>query len=424
MRATHALLIALLSLPSVSLSAQIRGTLEGSPTQPRFTQAVNDPGAVTLRTVRIDCGPEIECGDVRLVTESAQEVAWTAAVLDGSVRFTEPADAPTGSIAVRYRTLRVILNPAGPPVASEDVGCETGSRDMIALMDKLTDDLAPAPVVVVDSLGHVLRLPRRPLDEGDLIHLYAIRGTEPAPRLSIRRVSAFREIETYPLIGEGSQIDTRNKEAVLNASDSRSEHCHVHQYALLENFRGGGAGQISINRAETKGGSRDTTRLGLVELAVRRTYRGALSLGIARSALEDPEFTAVGTDSMVVSRNGGERLLYTLFFTPFYSRRAAEDRTRPFYEYVTPQVGIVVDDVSSNILYGLNGEIPWLGLFAGIGGHTGRVTRIPSDGPRVGTSLRGTGRGVETEEVWSTRLYLSLSVDLRAASTFLSRITK
>ncbi|HEX8430017.1 MAG TPA: hypothetical protein VF625_01975, partial [Longimicrobium sp.] len=73
---------------------------------------------------------------------------------------------------------------------------------------------------------------------------------------------------------------------------------------------------------------------------------------------------------------------------------------------------------------GFTAELPQLGLFLGAGGHTGRVTRIPGDGPGVGTTLRGTGRGVETEEVWRTRPYFSVSLDLRAASTFLSRIGK
>jgi hypothetical protein len=272
-------------------------------------------------------------------------------------------------------------------------------------------------VVVADSLGHVLRPPRRAIDEGEPVNVYVIRGSDRRPTLSIRRVSAFREMETYPIIGEQSQI------ASLNASDP----CQIqnHQYALLENFRGGAAGQISINRAETKtDGSRDTTRLGLVEIAVRRTYRGALSLGVVRSGLEDPDVKTVGPDSTVVTRSGGERYLYTLFFTPFYRRRAADDWTRPFYEYITPQVGVVVNETRSNILYGLTAEVPWLGLFVGAGGHTGRVTRIPTDGPRTGTTLRETGRTVETEEVWRTDYYLSVSLDLRAASTFLSRITK
>lgn len=419
------LLATLLSLAAAPLPAQIKGTLDGSGTNLAFTQAANDPPVTGARTVQVVCGPGVDCARVRLVTRAAPDVPWSVVVANGTARFTEPAGAPAGTIAGSYDAFTFSVNPGGPVGGS--VGgagaavqgaasvCLYGSDEMNTLLDTLTKQHADSAVVIVDSLGHVLRLPRRAIDEGEPVHVYAIRGSDPRPTLSIRRVSAFREMETYPIIGEQSTI------ASLNAADA----CRIHQYVLLENFRGGVAGQISINRAETKtDGSRDTTRLGLVEIAVRRTYRGALSLGVVRSGLEDPDVKAVGPDSTVVTRSEGERYLYTLFFTPFYRRRAAEDWTRPIYEYVTPQVGVVVNDIRSNILYGLTAEIPSLGLFVGAGGHTGRVTRIPADGPLTGTNLRGTGRSIETEEVWRTDYYISVSLDLRAASTFLSRITK
>jgi hypothetical protein len=421
-RPTNPLLVVLLSLTAASLHAQMKGTLDGSGTSLGFTQSANDPSVVGQRTVEVVCGPAIACERVRLVTRASPDVPWPVVVSDHTARFAAPAGDPAGKIAGMYEEFAFIVDPAGPartgagdPASGAAGVCLPGSEEMNTLLDTLISQHPKSAVVVADSLGRVFRLPGRAIDEGEPVHIYLIRGSDAGPPLSIRRVSAFREMETYPIIGEKSQIASRNAAGACQSQD----------YAVLENFRGGEAGQISINRAQTKAdGSRDTTRLGLVELGVRRTYRGALSLGVVRSMLEDPDVKVAGPDSTVVSRNAGDRYLYTLFFTPFYRRRAAEDWTRGFYEYVTPQVGVVVDNVRSNILYGLNAEVPGLGLFVGAGGHTGQVTRIPADGPLIGTGLRGTLRSIETEEVWRTDYYLSVSLDLRAASTFLSRITK
>jgi hypothetical protein len=418
------ILLALLALAAAPLPAQMSGTLApGSP--PRFTQAVNEATVPEPRTVRVECAPGIDCAKVLLVTRGEPNVSWQRKVSDGATLFTEPAGAPAGVIRGSYESFDFVVDPKGsPPPAvggaaapGGGVGavCMQGEAATIAWLEKISEQHGDSAVLIVDSLGTVFRLPHRPINEGDPIHVYAISASDQAPTISIRRVSPFPEMETYPIIGGDAEVAKRN------AADP----CHIQKYALLNNFRGGAAGQISINRALTKADStRDTTRLGLVEVPVRRTYRGSLSLGIVRSRLADPDVKVTGADSTVVTRSGGDRYLYTLFFTPFYRRRAADDWTRPFYQYVTPQVGVVVDDVESNILYGFTAEVPRLGLFLGAGGHTGRVTRIPGDGPPVGTSLRGTGRGVETEEVWRTLPYFSVSLDLRAAGTFLSRIGK
>jgi hypothetical protein len=415
-------LIALLVLACAPLSAQMNGTLNGAATSPTFTQSANTPTGPGARTLRVQCAPGLDCGAVRIVTSGTPAVQWTAVVSDHITLFTEPQGTPAGTITGSFGTFTFTVDPAGPAAGNagdallpSSTVCPAGSTEMTTFMDELTSRHPDSAVVIVDSLGNVFRLPVRPIDEGQPVHVYAIGGSDPGPTLSIRRVSVFREMETYPIIGEKAEI------AKFNAAAP----CRIHQYALLDNFRGGEAGQISINRSQTKSdGSRDTTRLGLVEIAVRRTYRGALSFGVVRSRLEDPDVKAVGPDSTVVTRSGGPRYLYTLFFTPFYRRRAAEDWNRPFYEYVTPQVGMVVNDLNSNVLYGLSAEIPQLGAFVGAGWHTGRVTRIPADAPRAGTALRGSGKAVDTEDVWRTNLYLSVSLDLRAASTFLSRITK
>ncbi|HYW09578.1 MAG TPA: hypothetical protein VE913_21630, partial [Longimicrobium sp.] len=372
----------------------------------------NEATVPERRTVRVECAPGSDCAKVRLVTRGEPDVSWQPKVSDGAALFTEPAGARVGEIRGSYESFNFVVDPAGTPPPG--TVCRPDSTEMKALLDEISTLHAGSAVIVVDSLGHVFRFPDRPIDESDPIHVYAIGGSVRTPTISIRRVSPFSEMETYPIIGETSSV-------MRKAAAS----CEIHQYALLSNFRGGAAGQISINRALTKAdGTRDTTRLGLVEIPVRRTYRGGLSLGIVRSGLADPDIKVTGADSTVVTRSGGDRYLYTLFFTPFYLRRAADDWTRPFYQYVTPQVGVVVNDVESNILYGFTAEVPRLGLFLGAGGHTGRVTRIPADGPPVRTNLRGTGRSVETEEVWQTRPYFSVSLDLRAASTFLSRIGK
>ncbi|HEX8432087.1 MAG TPA: hypothetical protein VF625_12390, partial [Longimicrobium sp.] len=324
------ILFALLALAATPLHAQMSGTLNaGSP--PTFTQRPNAATAPAQRTVSVECGPGVDCANVRLVTRGTSDTSWPSTVSGQVALFTEPAGTPSGEIRGLYDGSEFTVDPTGRPVVDPNlVGvagtlCLPGEEKTIDWLDKLSEQHGDSAVIIVDSLGTVFRLPSRPIDEGDAIHVYAISGAVGNPTISIRRVSPFPEMETYPIIGGDAEIAKRN------AADP----CEVHKYALLNNFRGGAAGQISINRALTKpDGTRDTTRLGLVEVPVRRTYRGSLSLGIVRSRLGDPDVKVSGADSTVVTRSGGDRYLYTLFFTPFYRRRAADDWTRPFYEYV------------------------------------------------------------------------------------------
>lgn len=421
---TISLLAVLLALSALPLPAQIRGTLQTDGSGVTFTPSIDGPAIAGQRTVEVQCEPDVDCGKVKLVTSGQPNSLWTVAV-DGVVaRFAEPEGTTAGYIVGSYDGHTFLVNSTTKPLLADrgKSNCAGDSAGLRTLLDRLPKRHPQSAVLFVDSLGHLLRAVDRPFDEGAPLHVYAIRDSGTASAITIRRVSAFRDMETYPIAGDGSAVAIRNN---ARGFTERAGACQVHQYALLENFKGGAAGQIAINRAVTKpDSSRDTTRLGTVEIAVRRTYRGFLSLGVVRSGLEDPDVRVVGPDSAVVTRDGGDRYLYTLHFTPFYRRRAAEDRSRPLYEYFTPQIGVVVDDIKSNILYGLTAEIPWVGLFVGAGGHTGRVTRIPRGAPLVGETLRGTGRGVDTEEAWRTSHYLSLSLDLRAASTFLSRIAK
>ncbi|HYW08753.1 MAG TPA: hypothetical protein VE913_17460, partial [Longimicrobium sp.] len=202
------ILLALLALAAAPLPAQMSGTLAGG-SAPSFTQAVNEATVPERRTVRVGCEPGVDCAKVGLVTRGESDISWQREASDGAALFTEPAGARAGVIRGSYGNFHFIVDPAGtpppPPAVAPAPGggvgavCMQGEAATIAWLKKISAQHGDSAVLIVDSLGTVFRLPHRPINEGDPIHVYAISASDQAPTISIRRVSPFPEMETYPI---------------------------------------------------------------------------------------------------------------------------------------------------------------------------------------------------------------------------------
>jgi hypothetical protein len=389
--------------------------------QPSAWSPGTDPGPLRLT---ITCGPGVPCNELRVFATrgGAAGPDWAASADQESASFEAPfQDRPTdATITVARGEAPIATVPLTNPVPEADKIVYWGLRpctDTTAIFQAATQERGA--VYLVTPQARLLRRTRHSIDEGEALHVYVIGRHDEVGPLAIQRISKFRDLDTYPILGGDATIP------VAAVKRNSADDCHL-AYSMVENFAGGAAGQVVIRRATFKDdGTPDTTRLGTFDVAVNRTYRGSFALGVATTSLADPTFALVDDDSTVTRRDAGGRNLFTLFFTPYVlGRRTAEPwRIREVYRYVNPTVGIVVDDVPNNILYGLAADLP-AGISLMAGRHTGRVTRIPKGAPPPGTSLAGSGRDLQTEEAWQSRWFGAASLDLRAAAALLGRLTK
>lgn len=165
--------------------------------------------------------------------------------------------------------------------------------------------------------------------------------------------------------------------------------------------------------------------LGSAEFVVAPMYTGTFTLGGISTALESPTFAKAfnGQDTVIVRRDDGRRILYTAMYTHFWRKR---DLSRPLpanrlYEAITPMVGVVLNDVTSNALIGASVELrPGFAFVAGW--HLGRVT-VLDESTGAGEGGEWENRGdVPTENEWKDGGFFGLSIDVRAAGALLQSL--
>lgn len=280
-------------------------------------------------------------------------------------------------------------------------------------------------VYVVTPTGSVVARSARFIDEDDRLRVYVQGHPDIVSRIHVERESAFREVGGFPIVGMDVNID----QSLFKHHSAGSEKCAM-TGVLLENFAGNAPGKVKISLMTPKkdASGNDSHKefemqaVGGFDLPVHRLYRGAFSFGLMRTELSNPTYTVPEGDSVLVETATGRRYLYTLLFTPFlWGARDVESWSLArLPQYINPSVGVVVNEVGKNGVAGLTIELP-AGIFLTAGLHTGRVTR-PAHGYRAGESVPATRREAPSEERWETETFSSVSVDLRAAAKFLSRL--
>jgi hypothetical protein len=258
---------------------------------------------------------------------------------------------------------------------------------------------------VVSPLANVLDRPVESIDEDDLVRVIVWGDPDVLPHLRVRRTSPFRSPGGIRIVGAGADIEMFRR---LSAQPEKP--CAELVVELGDFEPGRGVVEISVI------GANEEQTLGSFELGVAPLYTGAFSFGAVWTRLADPTFGLVfnGTDSIITQTDdaGDFRIKYAMFYTPFiFGPRDIRKRGLN----VNPTVGIVLDDVSDNILLGASVDVLSAAyLTAGV--HAGRVRRIDDEsGLEVGDPFDGTTSQIPVQSRWRTDFFLGASIDLRAA---------
>jgi hypothetical protein len=374
--------------------------------------------------LKVSCTSAVDCNTVVPTTSIAGGTAaanWFGlGKTQREATFRASRASLVGNAAMLFLGSASIALPSGRtlPEITPLAGVELKPcSDATALMTAARDSGRAA--FLVTFTGNVLARTHPEVDETDQVVVYVRGPQRVVERIVVRRTSEFRQLGGFPVVGEDVQIPR----SLLRESTGAADQCRI-ATALVENFAGDKAAEIELSAAvESSDGAVERKVTGSFDFAVNRLYRGALSLGVLRTDLEDPSFHVEGTDSLIVRRDGGRRYLYALMLTPYIlGRRSVEHWSiRRAYQYLNPTVGVVVDDIDGNALGGATLELPG-GVFLTAGYHMGKVTRLPDDSPGVGARALP-GASHLTEEHWDGDWFYSVSIDLRAASKLLNRLT-
>jgi hypothetical protein len=386
--------------------------------------------------LHVDCSAQVDCTKLSVATQvdGAEKKNWTAvsAATATGASFSAPrssfsAQATGNTLVVQVGTepaLKVVLGRSGSADMNETLRALVGNDPLLPCTEDILAAARDSGYTAweVTPVGRVLRQSAPEIHEGDRLAVY-IRGPEPlVSRMWAVRTSAFRTVGSFDVVGADASL---SRDFFHESSEGDAE-CRLAR-SMVENFAGGEKGEVSLMLAvAASGAAKDTfgTRTtGKVELPVHRLYRGALSMGLARTQLESPSFTVAARDSTVVAAESGPRYLYTLFFTPYiWKRRDVEHwRIEELPTYLNPTVGVVINDLAKNALGGATLELPG-GIFLSGGYHAGKVTRLVPGGPAVGTVVHGSAAHLETEQRWRVQPFYSLSIDLRAAALLFGRL--
>ena len=259
--------------------------------------------------------------------------------------------------------------------------------------------------VVVSPLGNVLDRPVESIDEDDLVRVIIWGDPDLLPRLRVRRTSPFRTPGGIRIVGQDADIA---KFRQLSAGPEKP--CEELTVKLADFEPGKGVVEISLIGAD------EELTLGSFELGVAPLYTGAFSFGAVWTKLANPTFGLVfnGTDSIITQTDdaGSFRIKYAVFYTPFILG-PRDIRKRGLS--VNPTLGIVLDDVSDNVLVGASVDI-LSSAYLTAGVHAGRVRRIDDEsGLDVGEAFDGNASQIPVQRRWRTQFFLGTSIDLRAA---------
>jgi hypothetical protein len=269
----------------------------------------------------------------------------------------------------------------------------------------------------VSPNANVLSVPEETVDEDDIIEIVVWGDKRLVPGLQIKRKSQVRVGGDRNIRGASIGVPSQLVDEFLLSRIPDDKCAEI--VAELSDFAGGsGLVGLSVN---TDDGEKE---LGDFDFPVNPLYIGSFSLGVVVSWLSDPEFGLVyagldpetGADSVVTETDGGTRVLYSLFFSPFVSgKRDLEKPAERWFHRVNPSIGVVLNDIPENFLFGVSMDF-WNQVFFSFGGHAGRVNRLnPEANLEVGDRFNGAGEDIPTVRKWNVDYYVGVTLDLAAA---------
>lgn len=262
-------------------------------------------------------------------------------------------------------------------------------------------------VFIVTPLGAVLQRPAH-IDEGQVV-VVSVYATAPVlDDLIVKRTSVMRTPDVFRAVGGDTDISGIKLQSL---TEEESKQCEFRSFVLGDDFAPGTAAFELRSAAAQKA-------VGSVEFGVDALYSGLYSLGAVRSKNVDPDFylASDGATQTIRQRNlGGRDVFYSVMYTPFvWGKRSLQESPR-FRERFNPTVGLALNDVSDNFIFGVSFDLG--GFVLTYGKHWRKSARLdPSANLAPGSTFGGTMEQLPVGKEWDDENFVSLTIDLRAAA--------
>jgi len=322
-------------------------------------------------------------------------------IVSYKVQTSETAAAATTSAAGESAKLASLLQTGCPP-----------------------DLFVPPPgeaAFVVGPRGNVLMAPRGDVTTSTPIVVYVVADRRLGPALDVKRTSAFPLPGQTVVLGGGLTVPV--SEFTRQAQDDSADACRVVGPFRIGTFSVG-RGEVTITALTNE---LKSTTVGTFDFPVHAIYQGALSLGVIRTKLSDGIYglRAQGADS-VIHQSANFDVLYALMYNMYLPLpgRDVDAPQRTLFDYVHPSVGVVLNDLANNVIYGVSVDAG-SAFYLFVGGRTGRVTILdPASGYDVGSVFPGSSGKIPTRKLWRTSVAIGASLDLRVAAQLLGVMKK
>jgi hypothetical protein len=266
---------------------------------------------------------------------------------------------------------------------------------------------------VVTPGGSILQRPDQPVDEDDvvIVHVY---GDEPVvDKIEVARTSATRTTGTLSIAGAGQTPD-------LSRFDAEKLNCVERQFTLGDFAPGEATVEMYTIASGTK------TTLGSFKFNVNTLYHGILSFGpVWTQQLGNETFKLApsGTDKIIVASEEKDRnVIYAVAYTYYFLGRRDLEKSDSLIHHVNPTIAVAINNMSDHAMAGLSFDVGQIIITGGV--HFAHVTRLSSASGLVpGSKFIGTDADIPTSKRWEHKLFLGVTVDLRAATALLKAVT-
>jgi hypothetical protein len=370
--------------------------------------------------VLIDCKPPTSCKKVSIESQMlglntpASDAVFTAVVAAGLQRASFEQKVMYDGKPVKNNLAFVIGAPIGgtPTVRAEAV---VASLSNACRYDGILGNASDS-VFIISPFGARLRSPKRRSSTEDPIYVQIAAPEGVKHLLTARAGSEIAKGEVSVIYGAGTGMFKEQ-----SAGEKEVPPCVLTETAALGPFSAPKA-VVEIYAFDGK----PETRIGKFEVPVREMYTGSFALGGLATNVRSPGFAKIfnGTDTVVTRRDDGRRLVFAATYTHFWTRRDLQAGPDLWYKYLipTPTIGVVLNDVANNALWGAAFELrPGFSLL--VAGHSARVKQLDgTSGAVVGQPYANRAAEIPTTQRWTTKLSFGVLVDAKATGLLLKSL--
>jgi hypothetical protein len=334
----------------------------------------------------------------------------------------DPSSAAPERVRVRWRTTTVLdeqvqaeaseavptLAPTSPSFRVVDflqLSCTRGNTAGWQEMER--DSGEKNTKVTVSPIGDLLSDVLQNVNEDDSVTVQVVAEPELLRFIQVVRKSAIRTTGGVAILGA---------DVTIPAIQRHGTSCGAKTFTLRD--FAAGTGTIEIQAMSSQG----PLVLGKLEFPVNRLYTGMFTLGPVWSWAIEPDFGVVsnGANQVLTAREKPhQRVLWTLFYTPFVWGKRDFEMSIPLYKRLNPSLGLVLNNVTENAMLGLSFDF-FNGFVATAGAHWAHVSVVdPQSGLGEGSVYTGDPSRLPTARKWVVKPFVGVTIDLRAAVQFL-----